>query len=537
MHVTNKVKAMDYFFLDALIRQIQPQLHGALVNKIYQPQSDTLVFKMWNGRQEVRLVMRLGPAAAELYLTDQNARNPMRPPRFCQLLRARLHRLESIRLDPMDRIVRLHFNGKEGQSSTLVATFFGRDANLSLLNDEGQLVDVLHRQNARFQEPSELLADQIALIDLVQWLRDHEPPESIQTFLSERVVPMSRAVASSLVTTTEQNPLIQQVGAFVSAWQQGQLKPRCRGKRLTMWLTGDDEAASNLSRYAREHGAGKGPDDLGRVVQKALKRLYKRLASIDAQWQECEQADLFRQQADLLSAQRHLLKRGMTDVEVTDYYQDPPVMCRLRLDPAKAPQENIDQYYKRYSKAKRGLDHCLRRHEQTEQEIAWLEEITEQLESDSAGDLDVIRQELIEAGIYRPQNTLNRETRRTSPADLMRKTVSPAGWPVLWGRNNKTNDYLSKQMLKANDLWFHAHLMPGSHVVLKCDGADVAEEDVLFAAAIAARFCRGKNSSKVEVMVAYGKHVKRVKNAPPGLVTVDEFRTVMVAPAQEVKEA
>jgi len=527
---------MDYFFLDALIRQIQPQLHGALVNKIFQPQSDTLVFKMWNGRQEVRLVMRLGPAAAELYLTDQNARNPMRPPRFCQLLRARLHRLESLRLDPMDRIVRLHFNGKEGQDYTLVATCFGRDANLMLVDGEGRLVDALHRQSARLQGQSELFADQIALVDLAQWLRDHEPPESIQTFLSERVVPMSRAVASSLARAAEQNSLVQQVDAFVDAWKQRQLKPRCQGTRLTMWLTGDDEAASHLSSYAREHGSGKGPDDLGKVVKKALKRLHKRLVSIDAQWQECEQAEQFRQQADLLSAQRHLLKRGMTDVEVTDYYQDPPVMCRLKLDPAKAPQENIDQYYKRYSKAKRGLDHCLRRHEQTEREIAWLEEIAEQLESDSSADQDVIRQELIDAGIYRPQNALNRETRRISAADLVRKTVSPGGWPVLWGRNNKTNDYLSKQMLKANDLWFHAHLMPGSHVVLKCDGAQVDEEDILFAAAIAARHCRGKNSAKVDVMVAYGKHVKRVKNAPPGLVTVDEFRTVMVAPAEQVDE-
>ena len=527
---------MDYFFLDALIRQLQAQLHGALINKIYQPQADTLVFKLWNGRHEVRLLMRLGPAVAEMYLTDQSDRNPLRPPRFCQLLRSRLHRLESIQLDATDRIVRMRFNSKEGSAYTLVATFFGRDANLNLLDEHEQLVDALHRHHAQPGNHPLPAKKTIALAELPRWLHEHDEPESVQPFLLERVVPMSRAAASFLAQGGEKGALAQCVGDFVTAWQQGQLKPRCQGKRLTMWLTGDDDAVADLSRYAREHGSGKGPDDLGKVVKKALKRLHKRLASIDVQWQECEQADLFRQQADLLSAQRHLLKRGMTDVEVTDYYQEPPVLCRLSLDCAKTPQENINQYYKRYSKAKRGLDHCLRRHEQTEQEMTWLDEIAEQLEGDSAGDQEVIRQELIEAGIYRPQNSLNRDTRRTSPADLVRKTVSPAGWPVLWGRNNKTNDYLSKHMLKGDDLWFHAHLMPGSHVVLKCDGADVAEEDVLFAAAIAARFCRGKNNAKVEVMVAYGKHVKRVKNAPPGLVTVQEFRTVMVAPATELKE-
>nr|WP_320050455.1 NFACT family protein [uncultured Desulfuromonas sp.] len=526
---------MDYFFLDALIRQIRAELQGSLVNKIYQPLADTLVFKLWNGRQEVRLLMRLGPAAAYMYLTDQTYRNPLRPPRFCQLLRARLHRLASIQLDPDDRIVRLHFNGKEGRDYVLEASFFGRDANIRLIDHAQNVIDALHRQNSSSQgSPQEMEQEKIALADLAHWLQQHGDPVSVRSFLLDRVVPMSRAVATLLEKDSAKSSLCAMSKAFVMAWRQGQLKPHRQGGHLTMWLDGD--AADDLSSYAREHSGETGQDDLQRVVKKALKRLHKRLVSIDAQWQECEQAEVFRQQADLLSAQRHLLKRGMCEVNVADYYQDPPVNCRLELDCAKTPQENIDRYYKRYSKAKRGLDHCLRRHEQTEQEIAWLEEIAEQLESDSAGDQEVIRQELIESGIYRPQNALNRETRRTSPASLMRKAVSPAGWPVFWGRNNKTNDYLSKQILKAEDLWFHAHAMPGSHVVLKCDGAEVEEADVLFAAAIAARYCRGKNNAKVEVMVTTGKHVKRVKNAPPGLVTVNEFRTVMVAPAEEVNE-
>jgi predicted ribosome quality control (RQC) complex YloA/Tae2 family protein len=527
---------MDYFYLDALIRQIRPGLQGALVNKIYQPQADTLVFKLWNGRQEVRLLMRLGAAHSSMYLTEQSYRNPLRPPRFCQLLRARLHRLDAIQLDKADRIVSLRFSGKEGQPYTLLATFFGRDANLSLLDERQQLIDSLHRHHGQPSHVDPDSTDTIALGDLATWLRLHGEPDGVSSFLIERVVPMSHSLAASLVKEAGEHPLVEIVERFVAAWQQDRLKPRCQGKRLSMWLQGDDSAAADLSRFASQQAQDSGPDDLSKVVKKALKRLQKRLTSIDAQWQECEQADLYRQQADLLSAQRHLLKRGMADVEVVDYYQDPPVSCRLPLDPAKTPQDNIDRYYKRYSKAKRGLDHCLRRHEQTEQEIAWLEEIAEQLDQESARDHDLIRQELIDAAIYRPQNTLNRETRRTSPADLVRRCHSPGGWSVMWGRNNKTNDYLSKHLLKSGDLWFHAHNLPGSHVVLKCDGAEVAEEDVLFAAAIAARYCRGKNNAKVDVMVTRGKQVKRVKNAPPGLVTVDEYRTVVVAPAESVNE-
>ena len=74
--------------------------------------------------------------------------------------------------------------------------------------------------------------------------------------------------------------------------------------------------------------------------------------------------------------------------------------------------------------------------------------------------------------------------------------------------------------------------MPGGHLVLKCgsEGGQVPEEDVLFAASFAAGYSKGKDASKVEVIVAQGREVKKPKGAKPGLVTVNTYRTVMVAP-------
>jgi predicted ribosome quality control (RQC) complex YloA/Tae2 family protein len=68
--------------------------------------------------------------------------------------------------------------------------------------------------------------------------------------------------------------------------------------------------------------------------------------------------------------------------------------------------------------------------------------------------------------------------------------------------------------------------------VLKCEGqvGRVSEDDVLYAASFAAGYSKGKDAGKIEVIVVQGRDVKKPKGARPGLVTVDSYRTVMVAP-------
>ena len=114
----------------------------------------------------------------------------------------------------------------------------------------------------------------------------------------------------------------------------------------------------------------------------------------------------------------------------------------------------------------------------------------------------------------------------------MYKTVTPGGWQLYWGKNSRTNDYVSRHMTGPNDLWFHAKGMAGTHLVLKCgeNVGDVTQDDILFAASIAAGYSKGKDAGKVEVIVARGRDVKKPKGARPGLVTVDSYRSVMVIP-------
>ncbi len=140
--------------------------------------------------------------------------------------------------------------------------------------------------------------------------------------------------------------------------------------------------------------------------------------------------------------------------------------------------------------------------------------------------------ELENAGLLKNTKGQLGKRKPARPEEQLYRTSSPGGWQLYWGKNSRTNDYISRSMTSAQDYWFHARGMPGSHLVLKCgeSAEKVAEEDILFAASIAAGYSKGKHDSKVEVIVSQGRGVKKPKGAKPGLVTVDSYRSVIVVP-------
>ncbi|MBK8233084.1 MAG: DUF814 domain-containing protein [Candidatus Eisenbacteria bacterium] len=82
------------------------------------------------------------------------------------------------------------------------------------------------------------------------------------------------------------------------------------------------------------------------------------------------------------------------------------------------------------------------------------------------------------------------------------------------------------------DLWFHAHGVPGSHVVLRREGrkdnpsAKTMEE----AAAIAAFFSKARHAGKAPVIYTLKKYVRKPRKAPAGLAMVEREKMIMVQP-------
>ena len=96
--------------------------------------------------------------------------------------------------------------------------------------------------------------------------------------------------------------------------------------------------------------------------------------------------------------------------------------------------------------------------------------------------------------------------------------VSSDGFHIYVGKNNFQNDELTFKFANGNDWWFHAKQIPGSHVVLKTEGAEVPDRTFEEAARLAAYYSKGREQDKVEIDYVQKKHVKKPAGAKPGFV-------------------
>ena len=112
------------------------------------------------------------------------------------------------------------------------------------------------------------------------------------------------------------------------------------------------------------------------------------------------------------------------------------------------------------------------------------------------------------------------------------KYALPGGWEALAGKTDADNDRLSLKTAAANDLWFHVHGLPGSHVILHGpEGETATTELIRQAAAIAAWHSKARNAGIVPVSCTEAKNVSKPRGAKPGSVCIKRERTVKVRPA------
>ena len=86
------------------------------------------------------------------------------------------------------------------------------------------------------------------------------------------------------------------------------------------------------------------------------------------------------------------------------------------------------------------------------------------------------------------------------------------------GKNNLQNEELTFHFASGNDWWFHAKQAPGSHVIVKSNGAELPDRTFEEAGRLAAYYSSMRGSDKVEIDYVQKKHVKKPNGAKPGFV-------------------
>ncbi len=271
--------------------------------------------------------------------------------------------------------------------------------------------------------------------------------------------------------------------------------------------------------------------DLFRLLSAAQARLNRKLEAQTEELADTARGEEYRRTGDLIIANLYRLRRGDRVVSLIDYNADPPAEVTVELDPRLSPSDNAERFYKHYRKAKTAKGILTEQIARCRDEIEYLASVESFLDrAETEQDLTDIRDELYRAG-YASRMKNYAPSKQNKPSKPT-ETVTPGGYRVLIGRNNLQNDHLTFRVAARNDLWFHAKGVPGSHVILLCNGEEPSAEDYTFAATLAAGYSKANVAGGATVPVDYTRvsNVKKPAGARPGFVIYKTNYTAFVLP-------
>lgn len=271
--------------------------------------------------------------------------------------------------------------------------------------------------------------------------------------------------------------------------------------------------------------------DLLRFLQNERSKNIKKLDNLNKDLLEADDADKYRLWGELLFASLHLVNKGDKSAELINFYDEDQGNITIQLDPLLTPSDNAQRYFKRYNKYKNSLAVIHEQLGKTKDEIAYLDNLLQQLSIASMNDIEEIRDELVQQGYLRDRNKKGKKKKKNDRPTVHQFTSSE-GIDILVGKNNLQNEYVTNRLASANDTWLHTKDIPGSHVVIR--STDFGEATLEEAAQLAAYFSQAKESSSVPVDYTYIRHVRKPSGAKPGFVIYDHQKTLFVTPNDEL---
>ena len=181
----------------------------------------------------------------------------------------------------------------------------------------------------------------------------------------------------------------------------------------------------------------------------------------------------------------------------------------------------------KYSKLKRTYEAVTALLEETGSEVEHLDSISTALDiALSEEDLVEIKEELMEYGYIKKRHPGGKKPKITSRPFHY---ISSDGYHMYVGKNNFQNEELTFKFATGNDWWFHAKGVPGSHVIVKTDGAeDMPDATFEEAGRLAAYYSQNRGNEKVEIDYIQKKHIKKPKGGKPGFVVYYTNYSLMI---------
>lgn len=189
----------------------------------------------------------------------------------------------------------------------------------------------------------------------------------------------------------------------------------------------------------------------------------------------------------------------------------------IKLDISKTLNDNAQDFFKIYNKAKRSITHLEREINETNNLINLFKQFLYDI---NLGNLNFeeIETMLLPFG-FKVKSKKQSKAKKISPLKLIVDNTI-----IYIGLNNIQNEYITTKLAKYNDYWFHIKDLPGSHVLVKGE----LTNNILNIASMLALKYSNANSTSGEVNYTLVKNLRKIPHLPAYNVYMKSYQSILI---------
>lgn len=567
--------SFDAIVTRALTDEFNSNYIGARVDKIYQTEKDEIMINMRSKDGSFKVLVSASSNNPRFYVSKISKENPSEAPLFSMILRKNLSGSKLVKVEQFgfDRAAQFVFSGynefHEEALYYLVVEIMGKYSNIVLCNENHKVIDAIKRVSTVMSSKREIepgliyerppVFDRVSPIsvneeDLKNMMTNNADLE-LRDFLMRSFLGLSTEIANkilfdaaiddkNLLKNLDENDANKFISSFIKTFEEvkeknysfniyklSERKSAYNAISLNQYASLEKENFSSISELLDKYYYEK--DQKDRIAQRSqnmrhtisanLKRAKNKLQKQKEEMLESANREAYKVYADLISSNIHKISKGLKEIKLENFYDNMNEIS-VPLDQKLSAVQNAQKYYKRYQKMKQREIVLEKQIENTEDEINYLELVSDAIDrTDDVKNLDEIYFELIKNNYIKKDKKIKNKPKKIAIHSVDYDETSK----VYYGKNNLQNEYITFKVADKNDVWMHVKGFPGSHVVIKSGGYP-SDELLVFAAKIAAKNSKAKDSNKVDVDFTTRKNVKKHPSGKTGLVNYVNFKTITV---------
>lgn len=567
--------SFDAIVTRALTDEFNNNYIGARVDKIYQTEKDEIMINMRSKDGSFKVLVSASSNNPRFYVSKITKENPSEAPLFSMILRKNLSGSKLVKVEQFgfDRAAQFVFSGynefHEEALYYLVVEIMGKYSNIVLCNENHKVIDAIKRVSTVMSSKREIepgliyerppVFDRVSPISVVEEnlknMMTNNADLELRDFLMRSFLGLSTEIANkilfdaaiddkNLLKNLDENDANKFISSFIKTFEEvkeknysfniyklSERKSAYNAINLNQYASLEKENFSSISELLDKYYYEK--DQKDRIAQRSqnmrhtisanLKRAKNKLQKQKEEMLESANRETYKVYADLISSNIHKISKGLKEIKLENFYDNMNEIS-VPLDQKLSAVQNAQKYYKRYQKMKQREIVLEKQIENTEDEINYLELVTDSIDrTDDVKNLDEIYFELIKNNYIKKDKKIKNKPKKIAIHSVDYDDTSK----VYYGKNNLQNEYITFKVADKNDVWMHVKGFPGSHVVIKSGGYP-SDELLVFAAKIAAKNSKAKDSNKVDVDFTTRKNVKKHPSGKTGLVNYVNFKTITV---------